>query len=210
MFKVDDSKRRGKVGLTGLTLLLFVLISACSDAAPETLFGMVREPSPNVGAVVLPAVSHDNADFATKADPGRLLIAYFGYTSCPDICPSTLADLRRAVEQLGDDAEKVDVAFITVDPLRDTPERLTTYIQAFFEQSGVALRTEDASQLESAARAFGAAYERSVTDDGELEVSHSAFLYAIDEEGQILVQWPFGMTSDDMYNDLAYLFDHAI
>jgi protein SCO1/2 len=210
MFRFGGSSFRGKVGPVGLVLFLFILLSACSDAAPRTLFGMVREPSPNVGAVVLPAVSHGDADFEMKADPGGLLVTYFGYTSCPDICPSTLVDLRRAVEQLGDDAEKVDVAFITVDPLRDTPERLTTYIQAFFEQTGVALRTEDPAQLESAARAFGAAYERSITDDGELEVSHSAFLYAIDEEGQILVQWPFGMTSDDMYNDLAYLFDHAI
>jgi protein SCO1/2 len=209
MHRLDNSSFRRRTGLTGLVLFLFVVLNACSDATPQVLFGMVREPSPNVSTVVLPAVSHGDADFAMLSDPGRLLVVYFGYTSCPDICPSTMVDLRRAVEQLGDEAEKVDVAFITVDPLRDTPEKVTNYVQAFFEQTGVALRTEDPELLESAARAFGAAYERAITDEGELEVSHSAFLYAIDEEGQILVQWPFGMTSDDMYNDLAYLFDHA-
>lgn len=138
------------------------------------------------------------------AEPDRVLVVYFGYTSCPDICPTTMADLRLAVQQLGDDAERIDVAFVTVDPGRDDAERITRYIQAFFPD-GHALRTDDPVRLEEAAFPFGAAYQVVTHEDGEVEVAHSAFLYAIDSDGVVQVQWPFGFTSEDMASDLEKL-----
>lgn len=192
------------------TLLLLVLLtgimSSCSDPEPEGLAGMVRTPPATVGGVMLPDATNDGATFATKAEPGQLLVVYFGYTSCPDICPTTLADLRSAVADLDDEGDRIDVAFITVDPGRDTAENVTAYVRAFFPD-GIALRTDDDLALREAAAAYGAAYEVGTTETGEVEVAHSAFLYAVDADGVIRVQWPFGMESEHITNDLTYLLN---
>ena len=79
-------------------------------AVPAGLAGMVRSPLANVADVVLPSVSNGNEDFAMMAAEGGLLVAYFGYLSCPDVCPTTMADLRRAVTDMGTDADRVRVA----------------------------------------------------------------------------------------------------
>lgn len=199
------------VSLLVVQLLLISVVSACgtgqaAEETPQGLAGMVRSPVANVADVSLPAVSHGGADFSMRAADGHLLVVYFGYTSCPDICPTTMADLRRAVVDLGDDADLVDVAFVTVDPVHDTAERMTVYIQRFFED-GVALRTVDQDILAAAARAFGAGYEVTVNAQGFTDVQHTAFLYAIDSDGTIQVQWPFGMTSQDINHDIAYLLE---
>jgi protein SCO1/2 len=166
----------------------------------------VRDPAPDVSGVVLDDAANGGQPFAMRADAGELLVVYFGYTACPDICPTTLADFRSAVRRLDDDrAAAVDVAMITVDPMRDDAERLTSYVQSFFAGSH-ALRTEDAALLRSAADAFGADYQV-VIDGDDIEVGHTAFLYAIDAAGLIQLQWPFGATSEDMASDLEYLLE---
>lgn len=198
---VGYSWARGFGQILVIAIIVTFTLTACGDSTPEPLMGMVRTPPPNVGHVALPAVSEGGTQFVTKAEPGHLLVVYFGYTACPDICPTTMSDLRRAVQEMESGGDRVDVAFITVDPDRDVPHRLTNYIQTFFED-GIALRTEDAGVLAQAATDYGAAYEVEVADDGMVEVAHSAFLYAVDETGVVLVQWPFGMTSDHMRSDL--------
>jgi len=139
-------------------LALSVVAAACGDDAPEALGGIVRDPYPDVSAVALPDATLGGESFTTIAEEGGLLMVYFGYASCPDICPTTLADLRRAMQMVGEDAERIDVAMVTVDPFRDTPEILASYIQAFFPD-GHALVTSDQTLLSAAATAFGAAYE---------------------------------------------------
>ena len=189
-----------RIKLVGVFVALFILSAACGDEAPAGLAGMVRHPAAEVGGVVLPNVSDGSVDFITRAEPGNLLLVYFGYTSCPDVCPTTLADLRRAIGELGDDGNRVNVAFITIDPDRDLAKEVTNYIHVFFPD-GIALRTENPALLKAAADAYGAAYEVTTAPDGTV--------YAVDAQGTILVQWPFGMDSDDIRNDLAYLFDQA-
>lgn len=190
--------------LFALTAFSAALLIVASCAAEKTLAGIVRDPAPDVSQVVLPDVASNGEDFVTKADPGRLLLVYFGYTNCPDICPTTLADVRRSVADLGSDGEKIDLAMITVDPERDTPERLNAYAQTFFETAH-ALRTEDPERLTAAADAYGASFEVTLSLDDVIEVAHSAFLYVVDESGHIVVQWPFGTSSEDMENDLRLL-----
>jgi len=165
---------------------------------------MVRTPEPYVGDVSLPDASDGERDFLTIAEENEILVVYFGYTQCPDICPTTMSDLRKAVEDLGRDGDRVDVAFITVDPERDTPEHITGYVQSFFDD-GHALRTEDVARLEKAVLSYGAAFSITTDADGTVEVGHSALLYAVDSTGHILVQWPFGTLPEDMTNDLKIL-----
>jgi protein SCO1/2 len=195
--------------LTGLGLVLGLLIAACGTEAAAAPAGIVRSPAPEVGAIQLPDASVGGEPFAMKAQPGELLMVYFGYTSCPDICPTALADLKSAVADLGEDAARVEVAMVTIDPSRDEGEILDRYIHAFFDRAH-ALRTENESELRRAADAFGADYEVSADADGEVEVAHTAFLYAVDSAGRILLQWPFGISSEDLRKDMEYLFEGGV
>jgi protein SCO1/2 len=198
-----------RAALTGLGLVLGLLIAACGTEVAAAPAGIVRSPAPEVGAIQLPDASVGGEPFAMKAQPGELLMVYFGYTSCPDICPTTLADLKSAVADLGEDAARVEVAMVTIDPSRDEGEILDRYIHAFFDRAH-ALRTENESELRRAADAFGADYEVSADADGEVEVAHTAFLYAVDSAGRILLQWPFGISSEDLRKDMEYLFEGGV
>jgi protein SCO1/2 len=200
--------------LLAVTALVTASCSGDTASAPSTtadplaLVGIVRDDPLVVRDVVLPDVTENAAGvpFAFKARPGELLIGYFGYTSCPDVCPTTLAHLASATAELGGEADRVEVAMATVDPDRDTPERLTGYLRSFTDR-GHALRTTDPAQLEEAEDAFGAQSQIVVDDNGTIDVQHSATTYVIDETGTVLVEWPFGVSAADMQHDLEILFD---
>jgi len=183
--------------------VLTVVVTACSPSIDD-LSGIRRTPLPTVSGTTLPDASDGGIDFDFQAASGDVLLVYFGYTACPDVCPTTLADLRVALEDLGSDAEKVEVAMVTVDPDRDTGEVLTRYVQSFVDGAH-ALRTDDPDRLAAAADAFGASYAVTTDDDGTVEVIHSAFVYAVDDQGRLQVTWPFGTTVDDIRSDLQIL-----
>jgi len=199
-----------------LAVAAVVSVSCGSDTTsapaddPTALVGIVRDDPLVVRDVVLPDVTHDagGTPFAFAARPGELLVGYFGYTSCPDVCPTTLAHLASATEQLGDQGDRLQVAMVTVDPDRDTPERLAGYLGSFTDR-GTALRTTDPAQLKAAEDAFGAQSQIVVGADGTIDVQHSATTYVIDENGVVLVEWPFGISAADMRHDLEILFDRT-
>jgi protein SCO1/2 len=182
-----------------------LLLSACGSDAP-TLSGYEREPAPEVGSLALPDLTNRGAKFPLQADPGRLLIVYFGYTNCPDYCPTTMSDLRLALRRLDDaDAARVDVAMVTVDPARDIPV-LPDYIGGFFPD-GHALGTDDAALLAEVAAPFGVAYDVSVNDAGDIEVGHTTSLYAVDDTGHLALTWQFNTPIEDLADDLKILLD---
>jgi protein SCO1/2 len=133
------------------------------------------------------------------------LIVYFGYTFCPDVCPTTLAEVKKALKQLGSKADRVDLAMITIDPNRDSDAIITGYVQSFIP-SAHALRTDDQTSLEATAAAFGASYSVTTAADGAVEVSHSAAMYVVDSTGTVVLTWPFGIPADGIATDLDILF----
>ena len=182
-----------------------ILIAACGGDEAATLTGYQREPAPDVAEITLPDIETGN-EVAMQAAEGELLVVYFGYTYCPDFCPTTMSDLRLAVRRLDeDDAARVDVAMVTVDPDRDL-EVLPEYVGGFFED-GIALGTADASALAAAAAPFGATYNVSTNDAGEIEVAHSTALYVIDDQGKLVLTWQFGVEIDELKEDLEILLD---
>jgi protein SCO1/2 len=179
-------------------------------AAPTEIRGIVREPLPEVGALALPDASNGGEEFSFVAEDGEILLAYFGYTHCPDVCPTTLADVRTALQQVGDDADRVDLAMATIDPDRDTGEVLPGYVQSFVPDAHALVATDDAD-LRAAADAFGADYSVEAPSEagGEPEVSHTGFLYAVDDAGRLQVTWSFGTPAEDIANDLQVLLADA-
>ena len=194
-----------KVGrAAGLLLLCAFALAACGSSEDTELRGLQRLPLPDVGDVSLPDATANGTDFTFTADDGKVLLVHFGYTSCPDVCPTTLVDVRAALGQLGDDADRIDLAMATIDPARDTGELLTGYVQTFVPGSHALVTTDDA-RLARAADAFGVSYGVELDDDGKPEVFHSGFLYAVDDQGALQVSWPFPTPPEDYAHDLRIL-----
>ncbi len=183
---------------------LFTLVLTACSSQPEELSGFVRTPLPSVADISLPDASAGGAPFQMVAPQGELLLVYFGYTSCPDVCPTTLADLKTALTDLGDDAAKVSVAMETIDIGRDSADIISHYVQSFIPEAH-GLRADDDATLRAAADAFGADYEVTVGDNGEYEVMHTAHLYAVDDQGNIQVTWAFGTEPATIAGDIRIL-----
>jgi protein SCO1/2 len=177
--------------------------SSAGDA-PKKVQGITYDPAPQVGTLSLPDVTNGGREFPFVADPGKLLVVFFGYTHCPDICPGTMAGVRLARDKLGEDADRVQVAFGTVDPNRDTDAVVGEYVENFFAD-GHALRTEDAARLKEVADAFGVQYEVVTDAAGKTEVGHSALSFVVDDQGRVVAAWPFGFEEKAMTEDMKLL-----
>ena len=125
------------------------------------------------------------------------------FSAVPDRSRSMLAAANVAVVLLAE-ADQVDVAFVTVDPDRDTPEIMNGYLGHFVED-GTAVRVTDRERLEGIESAFGASSTVQKSADGVVEVSHTSISYVVDPDGRVVVEWPFGVKSDAMANDLHIL-----
>ena len=114
---------------------------------------------------------------------GKWLVVYFGYTFCPDVCPTTMMEIAGALKALGPRADAVQAIFITVDPQRDTPNVLSEYLKSF-DPRLIGL-TGTPAQIAAAAKAFHVYYERNDTGDGTYLYDHSAFIYLVNPYGKL-------------------------
>jgi protein SCO1 len=174
-------------------------------SAERELAGIVRDPAPVVDTTTLPSLTEPGTEVEFRADPGGFQAVYFGYTNCPDVCPTTMADWTITLRRLPQDlAARVDTVMVTVDPDRDN-ELLAGYVGSFVADAEAA-GTTDADRLAAAAEPFGVVYDVTTNDEGDIEVSHSGFLYLVDDQGRLVVTWPFGTSSSEMAADVEQLF----
>lgn len=142
----------------------------------------------------------------TPADwRGRWNFVYFGYTTCPDVCPTTLTDLKSVWAELGKRGvqDNVRVNFISIDPDRDTPELLAKYV-GFFSPDFVAATGTDA-ELTRLTRALGIVYSRTKKDDGSIEVDHSGSIVIVDPQGRLVGLFRPPFAAKDLADDMAKL-----
>ena len=147
----------------------------------------------------------DGSEFKLSQQRGKVVLLSFGYTFCPDVCPTTLVELSQVRALLGDAAKRVRVAFITLDPERDTPERLGIYTKAF-DPTFIGL-TGSAEQLAYVRTMYGVMAEKEAvasTAAGYL-IAHSAYTYVIDPSGQLRLLFPFGLSIEEMADDIKQL-----
>ena len=139
---------------------------------------------------------------------GKVVVVLFGYTHCPDVCPTSLANLAKAVKQLGGDGTRVQVVFISVDPKRDTPELLREYTKAF-NPAFIAL-TGDRAAIEGVAKDLKVyAAVKESDDPAKYEVEHSGQMFVFDGQGRVRLVLPPSMPSADIASDLKVLLDNA-
>jgi protein SCO1/2 len=212
-----------RVAVVSISVLLLLGAAACgsssgtaeSSTAPTAVAqkGYRPEPRRDVGALSLPdyAQGQPGTPFAFKAQPGGLLLVYFGYLSCPDICPLTMGDTAAGLEALGDDASRVQVAFATIDIERDQGPEIVEYMTHFFSPDQIhALRAEDSFQLNGVTYEFGAQWSVEPHEPGEFYgVAHSGTTYAVDDEGNVVWAWPFGTTGDELAASMRTLLSQT-
>ncbi|MBE2220757.1 MAG: SCO family protein [Anaerolineae bacterium] len=135
---------------------------------------------------------------------GKVVLLYYGYTFCPDVCPATMVELRTAVQELGSKAKDVQVLMISLDPERDTPEVLEKYV-THFDPSFIGL-TGIEEEIIAASAPLGIFYEREKGSaaSGYL-INHTATVMALDKRGQLRLLYPFGTTGEDIAADLRHL-----
>ena len=135
---------------------------------------------------------------------GKLVLIYFGYTFCPDVCPATLGQVNQAMKQLGSKAEDIQLIMISLDPERDTPAKLEEYV-AHFNPTFLGI-TGTQEQVETVASLYGIFYEKKEGSaaSGYL-IDHTATLMVIDREGYLKLVFPFGVTADEIADDLKYM-----
>jgi protein SCO1/2 len=146
----------------------------------------------------------DGLPFHLSDVEGDIALIYFGYTFCPDVCPLTLAHVRQALTDL-EGRENVHVIFVSVDPERDTPEQLERYVKAFGPDF-IGL-TDDFDKTQAVMKAYGAFAEKEDVPDSAAGylVSHTARLYLVGPEREVLLTYPFGFEPEDLRSDLTHL-----
>ncbi len=175
-----------------------VLLTRFGVESHEFVGTVLTDPQP------APAFSltADTGETASLADyEGQVVLLYWGYTFCPDVCPASLAELAAAVSLLGEDKDKVQVAMISVDPMRDTPEVLGDYVD-HFDQSFVGF-TGTQAEIEQVALDYNVyfAAAEGTAATGYL-VDHWAGVMLIDRDGRLVEMLSYGTTSEDIAADV--------
>ncbi len=150
-----------------------------------------------------------NGRIRTLADfKGKAVAVFFGYTHCPDVCPTTLADFAAALKLLGEQAGRVQVIFVTVDPQRDTPDILRQFVPAF-NPSFLGMYS-DTDTLKRLAKEYKVVYQKtSVKAADDYLIDHSAGTYIYDPKGNLRLLMPYGSSPEAIAHDLKILLSSA-
>jgi len=201
------------VGRICLLFLLIVGVTGCDAVALRSLDvkgtdisnSAEFQSAATTGKRRLALTDHNGRPVTLASFKGKLVVLFFGYTHCPDVCPTTLSDMAQAMKLMRpEDAGKVQVLFVSVDPERDTPETLKVYVPYF--HPGFLGLYGTPEQVAQAAREFKIIYRKHVEPGatGYL-VDHSAGSYVLDRNGRLRLYLPFAMPPVDIAHDLNAL-----
>ena len=198
--------QKGLLAILQLSLVLMLALTGCSEKATG--------PS----AEKFKSTDITGADFGkdfklndhhgqprTLADfKGKVVVLFFGYTHCPDVCPTTLTDMALALKKLGADADKVRVLFVTVDPARDTPELLAQYVPSFNPEF-LGMYGDEAATAQVAKDFHVYFHKQEGKSANQYAVDHTAGTYVFDRDGKIRLYISYGQDAETIAHDLRLL-----
>jgi protein SCO1/2 len=189
------------LGVLAAAILAWFLLSRL---LPYRYHGFAMEPTKPVADFTL--VGPGDKPVSLSDFRNKVTVLYFGYTFCPDVCPTTLAELAQGLKALGRKADEVQVVMVTVDPERDTPTLLSQYL-ANFDPRFVGLSGAP-DQIAAAATPLGIYYQKheGTPATGYL-VDHTASVVVIDKNGYLRLIFPYGTSGEDIASDLAHLLN---
>ncbi|HEX4182338.1 MAG TPA: SCO family protein, partial [Caulobacteraceae bacterium] len=145
--------------------------------------------------------------FSDKDLLGKPTVLFFGFTYCPDVCPTTLADMSAWLKALGPDGDRLNVAYVTIDPERDTPERLKSYLTAFDPRIRGLTGTPQA--VAQAAHDYNVYYQKVPLQGGDYTMDHSTLIYLMDAHGHMAELVQYGEPKDQVVASLKRLLHPA-
>lgn len=189
-----------------------ILAAVLAVVAAAALAGWWFRPQPLHGTELV--AGDPLPDFTMKASSGgtvslsdfrgKWVMLYFGYTFCPDVCPTTLGDMALAYGLLGQRAERVQGILVSLDPARDTPEKMAAYL-SYFEPTFIGMSGEQA-EVDEAATRYGIFYERRAGGGpNDYFIDHTSSLLLLDPQGRLRVMYPYGVAPEDIAADIEYL-----
>ncbi|RJG04965.1 SCO family protein [Noviherbaspirillum cavernae] len=205
--------RSSRLALSLAALLAAVFLSGCdkqSADGTQMMLSPVKSPFKNTDVTGLEyakdfTLTDHNGKQRTLADfKGKAVVVFFGYTHCPDVCPTTMAEMSAVMKDLGSQADKVQVLFITVDPERDTPELLSKYVPAF--DSRFLGLSGDKASIDKVAKEFKLYYQKVPgKEPGSYTMDHTSGSYVFDPQGRIRLFVRHGQGAEPIAHDLKLL-----
>ncbi len=189
------------IGCRWLAMTAFLVgVAACQPTTPALNLKGTDVSNAKIG-VDFTLIDH-NGNFKRLSDfYGQAIVLFFGYIHCPDVCPTTLAEMAEAMNRLGNDADKVTVLFVSVDPKRDTPDIMKAYVTSFHPRF-IGL-TGSATDIAEVGRAFKVVAEkRGDVAGGNYTIDHSAGAYIYDPSGRLRSYVTYGSGADVLVHDL--------
>ena len=190
------------VGLAIFTSIAVFIVAAIFLKRPDTFRGVEYQQPLTASEITL---TRDNGDvFHLSEQKGRVTLLFFGYTFCPDVCPTTLAELKQVYDGLGDNAQFVQVVFITVDPGRDTSQKMQEYVNRF-NPAFIGLSGSE-TELEGIWKNYGIFREIAPgTSPTNYIVNHTARITLIDPDGNLRISYGFQTPVDDIIHDVELI-----
>lgn len=192
---------------SGLVLLLLLAgFAGCNQQSSTIKFNSVDITGVDFGKD-FQLKDHTGKQRSLADFKGKLVVMFFGYTHCPDVCPTTLSELVQTLNLLGSDADKVQVLFVTVDPVRDTQALLAQYVPAF-NPSFIGLYGDEAATIK-VAKDFRVFYQKQQRKNSQAyDVDHTAGTYVFDQSGKLRLFMSYGMGADKIAQDLRTLINN--
>lgn len=184
-----------------IIVTILVMIAGVYFLRPHTFHGtVIQSPEPSYDFTLTSV----DGDVSLSDFRGKIVLIYFGYTFCPDICPGTLGNVAQALRNMGTKADDVQLIMVSLDPERDTPEKLAEYM-GHFHPSFIGV-TGSKEKLDEVAALYGIFYQKAEGSDatGYL-IDHTATLMVLDREGYLKLVFPFGVTAEEIADDLKYM-----
>jgi protein SCO1/2 len=175
--------------VAGLVLCTAIILLVTSGGRPTPTL-------PQVAAIGGPfSLTDQNGRTVTEEDfKGRPFLVFFGFTHCPDICPTTMFEISEIIKKLGPDADRVRALFITVDPERDNPAALKDYLSSFDPR--ISAVTGDEAAIAAVAKAYRAYFKRVPLADGGYTMDHTAIIYLMGKDGRFVTPFSLKRTTD--------------
>lgn len=192
-----------RVGVASLLVIVAAFALNILFLKPASFRGTAyADPVP--AAFEFTLTSSDGTAFQLSDNRGKITLLFFGYTYCPDICPTTLAELKMVMELLKSDADKVQVVFISVDPGRDTSEKVQKYAERFYPTFiGLSGTEEDLAPIWSSYGVFREVVEG--TSETNYIINHTARVILIDKTGNMRLSYGFQTPPEDIAHDIKLL-----
>jgi protein SCO1/2 len=181
--------------VAGLVLCTAIILLVSGGGRPTPTM-------PQVAAIGGPfSLTDQNGRTVTDEDfKGRPFLVFFGFTHCPDICPTTMFEISEIMKKLGPDADRMRALFITVDPERDSPAALKDYLSSFDPRISAA--TGDDAAIAAVAKAYRAYYKRVPLADGGYTMDHTAIIYLMGKDGRFVTPFSLKRTTDAAASEL--------